>query len=331
VYLTLSAIQLALNELKMFHPFFGQTFLVFKKGALPIENVTEFPIEKMEKDFLEKYYRPFSDSDSYFRVLRANQPNKSWNTAKFPSSGSQSTRTRGKFAQSLIHEPNTSLWAWNKNYITILQELLPRKTPVPAFYIALWLYRNENWPEDTLYEQLVERFAREFKLSRFESVLFSRDVPKKLDIQLFQHNPVSESDLRQIIESNDHFNLANVQFDAERILKLLHNRVSLNLQHPNSNISQISPIEHLLEFLPDYDPQSRVLNGVLYVIRTGCNWNELPEEYGPWTNCRAAFYAWIESGTWPVIWQIFFERLDSEEKLVWTQSFLRGNFVPLRY
>jgi len=29
----------------------------------------------------------------------------------------------------------------------------------------------------------------------------------------------------------------------------------------------------------------RVLNGIFYVVRTGCPWRDLPERYGPYTTC----------------------------------------------
>ncbi|WP_416208432.1 transposase [Chloroflexus sp.] len=46
----------------------------------------------------------------------------------------------------------------------------------------------------------------------------------------------------------------------------------------------------------------RILNGMLYVLHTGCAWADLPKEYGlPGTYWRR-WLAWSQDGTWERIW-----------------------------
>lgn len=40
-------------------------------------------------------------------------------------------------------------------------------------------------------------------------------------------------------------------------------------------------------------PFRRVLDGILYVLRTGCQWKMLPKEYGSGSTCHRRFQKWI--------------------------------------
>ncbi len=45
----------------------------------------------------------------------------------------------------------------------------------------------------------------------------------------------------------------------------------------------------------------RVLNGIFYVLRTGCPWRDLPERYGPYTTVYNRFTRWSRAGIWDQI------------------------------
>ena len=42
----------------------------------------------------------------------------------------------------------------------------------------------------------------------------------------------------------------------------------------------------------------KVIDGMLYRNRAGCQWRMLPEEYGPWQTVYYYFRGWSLSGTW---------------------------------
>jgi putative transposase len=42
----------------------------------------------------------------------------------------------------------------------------------------------------------------------------------------------------------------------------------------------------------------QILNGIFYLLRTGCAWRYLPQEYGPWSTIFHYFRRWRRSGTW---------------------------------
>ncbi|MEU1045768.1 transposase [Streptomyces sp. NPDC005897] len=43
------------------------------------------------------------------------------------------------------------------------------------------------------------------------------------------------------------------------------------------------------------------LNGALHRLRTGCLWDELPEEHGPWQIAKERQNTWFRKGFWPVL------------------------------
>ena len=44
------------------------------------------------------------------------------------------------------------------------------------------------------------------------------------------------------------------------------------------------------------DPRD-VVDGILYVLRTGCPWRDLHEEFGPWQSVYHHFNKWASDGT----------------------------------
>jgi transposase len=42
----------------------------------------------------------------------------------------------------------------------------------------------------------------------------------------------------------------------------------------------------------------QVLNGILWKLRTGAPWRDLPARYGPWRTVYARFVRWQQDGTW---------------------------------
>lgn len=49
---------------------------------------------------------------------------------------------------------------------------------------------------------------------------------------------------------------------------------------------------------PPVDTRRAILNGIFYVVRTGCAWRYLPREYPPWKTVYHYFSAWRKSHWW---------------------------------
>jgi transposase len=43
------------------------------------------------------------------------------------------------------------------------------------------------------------------------------------------------------------------------------------------------------------------INGILWVLRTGAPWRDLPDQYGAWETVSGRFYAWRKRGLWAEI------------------------------
>jgi transposase len=74
----------------------------------------------------------------------------------------------------------------------------------------------------------------------------------------------------------------------------------------------------------------RTLNGILFVLKTGCPWEDVPRAYGSPATCWRRFSAWAQNGTWERMWRALLSRLDAQSKLEWAQAFLDGSFVPAK-
>ena len=62
---------------------------------------------------------------------------------------------------------------------------------------------------------------------------------------------------------------------------------------------------------PWRDPRD-VLNGILWILRTGAPWKDLPERYPPYQTCHRRFQKWIEEGVLSAILEAL--ALDLEER-----------------
>lgn len=47
----------------------------------------------------------------------------------------------------------------------------------------------------------------------------------------------------------------------------------------------------------------RFVNAVVYRVRTGCAWRDLPERFGPWNTVARRFRRWAQAGVWETIFQ----------------------------
>jgi transposase len=74
----------------------------------------------------------------------------------------------------------------------------------------------------------------------------------------------------------------------------------------------------------------KTLNGMLYVLKSGCAWEDLPGEYGSDTTYWRRLDEWSEDGTWERIWRALLSQRDDVGKLEWAQAFLNGSFVPAK-
>jgi len=70
-----------------------------------------------------------------------------------------------------------------------------------------------------------------------------------------------------------------------------------------------------------------VLNGVLWILRTGARWQDLPERYPPYQTCHRRFQRWVREGVMDAILQVLARDLQERGGLDVKECFIDGTFV----
>ena len=77
---------------------------------------------------------------------------------------------------------------------------------------------------------------------------------------------------------------------------------------------------------PWRDPRD-VLNGVLWVLRTGAPWKDLPERYPPYQTCHRRFQRWIEEGVLGGVLEALAQDLEERAEIDLSECYIDGTFV----
>jgi transposase len=74
-------------------------------------------------------------------------------------------------------------------------------------------------------------------------------------------------------------------------------------------------------------PHRTVLNGILWRVRTGAPWRDLPERYGQWQTVYSRFRRWQQAGVWDRILAALQAAADARGDLDWSLHFLDGTVI----
>jgi transposase len=93
--------------------------------------------------------------------------------------------------------------------------------------------------------------------------------------------------------------------------------------------------ERLQPLLPPQKPQTgrpaldhrRILNGILWMLRTGAPWRDLPERYGAWSTVASRFSRWRKAGIWQHLFEAVQQQADAEGKSNWAMHDVGGTIV----
>jgi transposase len=72
------------------------------------------------------------------------------------------------------------------------------------------------------------------------------------------------------------------------------------------------------------------LEGILWVLRTGARWRDLPEQYPDGSTCWRRLRMWEEEGIWLAAWQRLLSMLDQRRLLDWEEAFLDATFITAK-
>ena len=79
-----------------------------------------------------------------------------------------------------------------------------------------------------------------------------------------------------------------------------------------------------------YRPPRDVLNGILWVLRTGAPWNDLPGRYPSYQTCHRRFQKWVKDGVLPKVLKALRRDLEKRGGIENVEAFIDGTYVPAK-
>jgi transposase len=93
--------------------------------------------------------------------------------------------------------------------------------------------------------------------------------------------------------------------------------------------------ERLRPLLPPQKPKTGkpahdhriVVNGILWKLRTGAPWRDMPERYGSWSTVHCRLRRWRLAGIWDQVFAAVQQQEDGAGKVDWDVNFLDGTVI----
>jgi len=73
-------------------------------------------------------------------------------------------------------------------------------------------------------------------------------------------------------------------------------------------------------------PSRACVEGILWILRTGARWRDLPKRFPSPTTCWRRLNAWTEAGIWEKAWGRLLRKLDRRGKICREDSMADGTF-----
>ena len=72
------------------------------------------------------------------------------------------------------------------------------------------------------------------------------------------------------------------------------------------------------------------LEGILWVLRSGAQWKDLPRSFPSYVTCLRRFAKWSLSGVWDQAWERLVHQLDQQGLVNWKEGFADGTFASAK-
>jgi transposase len=70
--------------------------------------------------------------------------------------------------------------------------------------------------------------------------------------------------------------------------------------------------------------------GILWILRTGSRWKDLPDCFPSPSTCWRRLREWDEKGAWEAAWHAFLDELSEKDRGTWEVVFADAMFVPAK-
>jgi transposase len=81
---------------------------------------------------------------------------------------------------------------------------------------------------------------------------------------------------------------------------------------------------------PKPKPPRPCFEGILWVLRTGARWKDMPDDFPSGSTCWRRLQAWDRSGAWERAWLAFVRQLGEQDRALWEVVFADAMFVPAK-
>jgi len=72
------------------------------------------------------------------------------------------------------------------------------------------------------------------------------------------------------------------------------------------------------------------LEGILWVLKSGARWKDLPRCFPSYVTCWRRFVDWSAEGIWDEAWRRLVAKLDAQGQVEWEESFADGTFASAK-
>jgi transposase len=73
--------------------------------------------------------------------------------------------------------------------------------------------------------------------------------------------------------------------------------------------------------------EREVMNGVLWILRSGARWCDLPDRFPPYQTCHRRFQQWVKDGRLRKVLETLAEDLHQRGRLDLSECFIDGTFI----
>jgi transposase len=91
-------------------------------------------------------------------------------------------------------------------------------------------------------------------------------------------------------------------------------------------LQPLLPLQKARTGRPNKDHRT-VLHGILWILRTGAPWADLPERYGSYKTVSSRFYRWQKAGIWDKILAALQQDADARGNVQWEIHFVDSSVV----
>ena len=181
-FLSAEQVGKSLKTLAKLHPFFGISFLAFKRLGLPVGRTTFVVFAQAVEAILEQYYRVDPSFAGFYSPFKTSKASERWMAPRYGSTSLQRI-TADTFGDAFLHPKKSSEWGWREDYVEILRRHLDAEGHlIPMVDLAVWLYRRREFVRPPDPEALIALFVEEFQITPVEQeALFAKPESRAME------------------------------------------------------------------------------------------------------------------------------------------------------